>query len=256
MGMARTLLAAAKGAINRGLAPLGFSLDRISRPVLSTVDPSIRDTVARVGGFTMTTPERIIALCDAVRHVVKHNVPGDIVECGVWRGGSMMAAAFTLMQLDARRHLHLFDTFAGMPAASDDKDIQIEDGIPANVLRTAVIQETGAWAYASEDDVRRNMASTGYETSFIHLHKGMVEETLPREAPAQIAILRLDTDWYDSTRHELEHLWPGLSIGGVLIIDDYGHFSGAQLATDEFFSDKNALLFRIDYAARMIIKQI
>jgi O-methyltransferase len=233
MGMARTLLAAAKGAINRGLAPLGFSLDRISRPVLSTVDPSIRDTVARVGGFT-----------------------GDIVECGVWRGGSMMAAAFTLMQLDARRHLHLFDTFAGMPAASDDKDIQIEDGIPANVLRTTVIQETGAWAYASEDDVRRNMASTGYETSFIHLHKGMVEETLPREAPAQIAILRLDTDWYDSTRHELEHLWPGLSIGGVLIIDDYGHFSGAQLATDEFFSDKNALLFRIDYAARMIIKQI
>jgi O-methyltransferase len=99
------------------------------------------------------------------------------------------------------------------------------------------------------------MVSTGYEPSLIHLHKkGMVEETLPDKAPPEIAILRLDTDWYASTKHELENLWPRLSIGGVLIIDDYGHFSGAQLATDEFFADKRVLLLRIDYAARMAIK--
>jgi len=253
-GTGRTLLGGVKAAFNRRLAPLGLALERINRPILSTADPLILDTIDRINGYTMTTHERMISLCDAVRYVIKHNIDGDIVECGVWRGGSMMAVALTLMQLNARRHLHLFDTFTGMPAA-DDRDVQIEDGIPANVMRDAEIQASGAWAFASEQDVRQNMASTKYDMSCVHFHKGMVEDTLPQEAPAQISILRLDTDWYASTKHELDHLWPKLPVGGVLIIDDYGHFSGAQSATDEFFSDKNAFLFRIDYAARMVIKQ-
>lgn len=252
--MPRALLSVVKGAFNKGLAPLGLALDRINRTVLSTADELIKDTCSRVSPFTMTTTERITALCDAVRYITKADVPGDIVECGVWRGGSMMAVALTLQQVDARRTLHLFDTFAGMPPASD-KDVQIEDGTPAELLRHTAIERDGSWAYASEEDVLRNMLSTGYDEALIQFHKGMVEDTLPSQAPAQLSILRLDTDWYESTKHELETLWPRLSPGGVLIIDDYGHFSGARSATDEFFAERPSLFFRIDYAARMLIKR-
>ena len=98
------------------------------------------------------------------------------------------------------------------------------------------------------------MASTGYDMSRVILHKGMVEMTIPNQAPDKIAILRLDTDWYESTKHELQYLWPRLSSGGLLIIDDYGHFTGARDAVDEFFEEKPVFLFRIDYTGRMAIK--
>jgi hypothetical protein len=89
----------------------------------------------------------------------------------------------------------------------------------------------------------------------IHFHTGMVEDTIPRLAPERIAILRLDTDWYVSTKHELEWLWPRLSSGGVLIIDDYGHFTGARKAVDEFFGGQT-FLFRIDYTGRLVTKPL
>jgi hypothetical protein len=84
----------------------------------------------------------------------------------------------------------------------------------------------------------------------------MVEKTLPSHAPAQIALLRLDTDWYASTRWELEHLFPRLSRNGVLIIDDYGHFKGARQAVDEHINLHKLplLLNRIDYSGRIAIK--
>jgi hypothetical protein len=84
----------------------------------------------------------------------------------------------------------------------------------------------------------------------------MVEETIPQHAPEQISVLRLDTDWYSSTKHELMHLFPRLSKNGVLIIDDYGHWAGARKAVDEYFADQTIqpLLNRIDQTGRACIK--
>ena len=107
------------------------------------------------------------------------------------------------------------------------------------------------------EQVKRNLGSTGYDMASIKFIKGKVEQTIPREAPAQISLLRLDTDWYESTRHELVHPFPRLSVGGVLIIDDYGHWQGCRRATDEYFAENNIsiLLNRIDYTGRIAVKQ-
>jgi O-methyltransferase len=98
------------------------------------------------------------------------------------------------------------------------------------------------------------MQSTGYPSDRVHYVKGLVEATVPQQAPDEIAILRLDTDWYESTKHELEHLWPRVRPGGVLIVDDYGHFEGARRAVDEFFGP-GVFLHRIDYTGRLVLKQ-
>ena len=90
----------------------------------------------------------------------------------------------------------------------------------------------------------------------VHLIKGMVEQTIPHDAPDQIALLRLDTDWYESTAHELKHLYPRLANRGIMIIDDYGHWQGARMAVDEFIQaqDFKPFLHRIDYTGRLIVK--
>lgn len=210
---------------------------------------------AAVAAFTMTSPERIAALVEAVRYVSRHAIPGDIVECGVWRGGSMMAVARTLLELDDLRSLHLFDTFAGMPPPGDvDRD---RSGAAAADLMAMSDRETSSvWARSPLDEVRRNLAVTGYPQDRVRFVVGRVEETVPERAPASIAILRLDTDWYESTRHELVHLFPRLSVGGVLIIDDYGHWEGARKAVDEYLAETGArlLLNRIDATGRIAVK--
>lgn len=228
---------------------------RRARPLPPDIDDDARAILETVGPFTMTSPERIVALRDAVRHVCRHGIVGDIVECGVWRGGSMMAAALSLLELGERRTLHLFDTFDGMPPPGEaDRDIA---GTTAAGLLAAEDRLTGdTWAFSPLADVRANLLSTGYPQERVRFVPGRVEETIPAHAPAEIAILRLDTDWYESTRHELEHLFPRLAVGGVLIIDDYGHWQGARRAVDEYLAASQARLFlaRIDYTGRLAIK--
>ena len=218
-------------------------------------DPGVAATCRAVEAFTMTSPERVAALVEAVRYVCRHRVPGDVVECGVWRGGSMMAVARTLLELGERRGLHLFDTFAGMPPpGAHDRDLA---GVAAADLMAAEDPATGSvWARSPLDDVRRNVLSTGYPEGDVRFVVGRVEETVPRQAPATIAILRLDTDWYESTRHELVHLFPRVAAGGVLIIDDYGHWQGARRAVDEYLAASSAriLLNRIDVTGRIAVK--
>jgi hypothetical protein len=198
----------------------------------------------------MTSVERIHALIRAVQYIAEHDIAGAIVECGVWRGGSMMAIAQTLMTRNqADRDLYLFDTFEGMtePGADDRRP----DGDPAARIfaETRLSDGIGSdWCRASLNEVQSNLLRTGYPYDLLHFVKGKVEETIPQSAPAAIAILRLDTDWYDSTRHELEHLMPRLTQGGVLIIDDYGDWAGARKATDDYLTRtrEKILLNRID----------
>jgi O-methyltransferase len=209
-------------------------------------DDEAKEVIAASRPYTMTAPDKLFALILATRHVSRHKIPGDIVECGVWRGGSMHAAARTLNAAgDTERDLYLFDTYEGMPPPTD-RDMR-HDGTPAAELLAKRSRDHGVWAVATLDDVQEGFAQVPYPSERVHFVKGLVEETIPDRAPEQIAILRLDTDWYESTRHELEHLYPRLSSGGVLLIDDYGWWKGAREAVHEFLeqSGERLLLLRM-----------
>jgi hypothetical protein len=221
-------------------------------PELSSFD---RETLALVRPYTMTSPQRVQALILATRYVARRRIAGAFVECGVWRGGSMLATARTLRDAgDPGRDLYLFDTFSGMPEPGPE-DVRAHDGASAARL----LQEPGedqTRAEASLATVKATMALSDHDPARIHYVVGKVEETIPGAAPPHIALLRLDTDWYESTRHELNHLFPRLAVGGVLIIDDYGWWAGARRAVDEYFAAHSApiLLNIIDDTGRIGVR--
>lgn len=199
------------------------------------VDQETFKIIAAVKPYTMTGRDKLIALIGAVRHLARTGLPGTIVECGVWRGGSMHAVARTLIAEGVRdRELYLFDTFAGMTEPTD-QDVRT-DGRPAADMLATSPKTTWVWGVASREEVEAGLRTLDYPYERFHLVEGPVEQTIPDQAPPQIALLRLDTDWHESTRHELEHLYPRLVRGGVLIIDDYGSWRGARAATDEFLA--------------------
>jgi O-methyltransferase len=243
----------------RGLT--GFEVRRAPRPKASVTgkggkkpitfpldyDEVSKEIITSVRSRTMTSREKLNALIFAVRYVVRHDIPGDIVECGVWRGGSMMTIAKTLQSVDAAdRRLHLYDTYEGMtePTEHDRR----HDGRMAADMLAVTGRDGHVWAAASLEDVQQGMRETGYPEGLITYYKGPVEQTIPENAPEQISILRLDTDWYESTRHELEHLFPRLVPGGVLLLDDYGWWEGCRKAVEEFLADTKIpmLLMRMD----------
>jgi hypothetical protein len=226
-------------------------------PLPADYDDETVATIKRVRRHTMTSPARLEAMIAAVRHVVRADVPGAIVECGVWRGGSMMGAALTLRQLGATdRELFLFDTFSGMtPPTPEDVD-SAYDGFSLSRMWERRRRGDMNWIGVPAAEVRAAMDGTAYPRDRVHLVEGPVEETVPDQAPERIAVLRLDTDWYASTRHEMEHLYPRLVPGGVLLLDDYGHYAGARRAVDEYFAAHGPppLLQRLDYTGRIAIK--
>jgi hypothetical protein len=201
----------------------------------------------------MTSAERIYALIQAVRYISSNDIEGAIVECGVWKGGSMAAIAKILLQLrNTTRDLYLFDTFAGMtePTANDID----YSGRQASVVLS---EDIGTKCEdAPLEQVKEVLYGTGYPKERMHFICGNVEKTIPASAPDLISLLRLDTDWYASTKHELVHLFPRLAQAGVLIIDDYGHWKGSRQACDEYFAQNRVpiLLNRIDYTGRIALK--
>lgn len=210
-------------------------------------DETAKEIITAVKPWTMTSIERLNALIQSVRYVTKHELPGDIVECGVWRGGSMQAVARTLLSLDVKdRELYLFDTFEGMSEPTDE-DKRVDGKSAADLLATQG-KDRPIWALATLDDVQDGFSRISYPAERLHYVQGKVEDTIPAEAPEQIAILRLDTDWYASTKHELEHLYDRLVPGGVLLLDDYGYWQGSRQAVDEFLEETGArlLLSRMD----------
>jgi hypothetical protein len=219
-------------------------------------DEEAVEIIRIVKPHTGPSVELIFALIQAVRYVVRAKIPGSIVECGVWKGGSMMAAAHTLKRLGSEeREIYLFDTFEGMTKPTDVDISYVGEEASLEYERLKRSNGTSEWCYAPLEQVQQNLASTGYDPDKVKFIKGKVEDTIPDMAPSQISILRLDTDWYESTRHELVHLYPRLSPGGVLIVDDYGHWKGSRKATDEYLEQNSfVLLNRIDYSGRLAIK--
>ncbi|MDB2685719.1 TylF/MycF family methyltransferase [Mariniblastus sp.] len=213
-----------------------------------------RELIASVQHLTMTSPERILALVKAVEYLSVSQIEGDVVECGVWKGGSMVATANTLIARDdAQRRLWLYDTFEGMSdPTEEDVDFmgQTADRLLGEQDR---LQSDSIWCFSPLEQVKSAMQATGYPDDLVNFVSGKVEDTLPLTKPKKIALLRLDTDWYESTRCELEHLFPLMVDGAVLIVDDYGHWEGCRRAVDEYFQKHGVriLLNRIDYTGRI-----
>jgi len=223
--------------------------DEGSRSFPPDFDQAVCELYERVRPYTMTSVERVLALRDAVRYVSSAKIPGDICECGVWRGGSMMVVALTLLEMgDTSRDLYLFDTFT-RPPEPGPKDSPSAGAELADALKIPEL------ALLPIEEVRAKLGDTGYPGEKIHLVQGLVEDTVPARAPENLALLRLDTDYYSSTAHEMQHLYGRLSPGGILIIDDYGKFIGARTAVDEYFNStgQHVLLNRIDETGRLVV---
>lgn len=204
------------------------------------LSPEDKAIWSEVKAFTLTDKWRVLALILSVQHIVKHNLPGCIVECGVWRGGSMMAIARALLNRGIMdRKLYLFDTFQGMPAPCE-KDRHFDDDVRAQYEAAQFSNREGSsWCYAPLEEVRRNLESTGYPTENLHFIPGKVEDTLPVTDVPEIAMLRLDTDFYESTKAEMEYLYPKLTSGGILLLDDYYNWLGSKDAVDEYIAEHN-----------------
>lgn len=214
-----------------------------------------REIYGRVKEQTMIGALGVLANLDAVDYIASNKIPGAFVECGVWRGGSVAAM---LMRLaghgDQGRDVFLFDTFAGMTAPTDvDKRGNI---IALEKYKQTQKSDHNAWCYAPLEGVKNTIQATGYDESKVHYIKGDVLETLKSTEVPDISLLRLDTDWYESTKVELEVLYPKVVQGGVIILDDYGAWEGARLAADEYFGKLGyrPLMFRVDTTRRMFVK--
>jgi len=207
---------------------------------------------------TMISVERAYSLYSAVKYIVQAGIPGNCAECGVWKGGAAMLMALTLLKCRPKKlpEIYLFDTFNGMTEPGEKDRISWNRRPVCEKWEEDLRGEKnnfGWWAIPREE-VLDNMYSTGYPRDLVIAVEGDVHETVPQNAPEQLSLLRLDTDWYESTAHELRHLYPRLNAGGVLLIDDYGHFTGARQAVDEYLTNKPVYLHRDDYTGRSLVK--
>jgi hypothetical protein len=247
--------------IDRASRRFGIVISRVGSeqnrlPVEATAEQAT--TIASLRPYTMTSAERLWSLLNAVRYVVEEDIPGDLAECGVWRGGSIMAMALQLRDMGVGdRRIWLYDTFAGMtPPTAEDVEAGTGTTAADMLSHTDVGDGNNVWCVAGRADVEANVRSTGYPMDQFTFVEGDVARTLYEQAPDRIALLRLDTDWYESTRIGLEVLYPRLAVGGVCILDDYGHWEGARKAVDDYFADRGLRPFMhpIDYSGRLFIK--
>lgn len=222
---------------------------------IKNLDTQAKETVLETREYTLLNPDKLYAFIQSIRYIEKFAVPGAIVECGVWRGGAIMAAALTLNQLGAKdRSFYLYDTFAGMSKPGDKDQPMPGTGaidLSEEFEKTQTGEDSSNWCCASLEDVKNNLSKVHYDQSKFIFVEGKVEDTLPGTLPDSISILRLDTDWYESTKQEMKHLFPLLVPKGVLIIDDYYRWAGNKEAVDEYLEqyDIPILLTRVGNSA-------
>jgi len=220
--------------------------------------PFTKEIFKAVKPYTMTCIERVDALINAVQYIVENNIEGAMVECGVWRGGSIMTMALTLKKLGIEnKEIYLYDTFSGMTEPAE-VDVAVDGETAKQIFsQKKISQDQSDWCFSSLEEVKDNIFSTGYPKELFHFVKGKVENTIPQAIPDKISLLRLDTDWYESTKHEMEHLFPILEKKGVLIIDDYGYWKGSRKAIDDYIEKKKICIFfnkTDNFGARIAIK--
>ncbi len=214
--------------------------------------------------YTMISDSSLVRIIDLVKYVNKNNISGDFVECGVWRGGACMAIALTQVKcLGCTRDIWLYDTFEGMTRPTDEdgpkatnKYKDIIDG--RHVDRYDQWHKENKWIYCPIEMVQKNMYSTGYDLEKINFVSGDVLKTIDKNSPSAIALLRLDTDWYESTKKELDVLFPRVSIGGIVIVDDYYAWPGSKKAADDFMiANRNKIVILENKSPQpLILKRI
>lgn len=255
-----------KSAIMSLATQFGYNISKrksIKAEILELV-PEIKEydleTIVIAKSISMQSIERLWSVVSAVKYVCANNIPGDFVECGVFLGGSGVAIGRTLDKYfpEQNRRILLFDTYEGM-VEPGEFDYKANSDIHSSSFLSSNTKEDGkfnVWAYASEESVKHNLETLqNYPMDNFNLVKGDVARTLVQNDIKSVAFLRLDTDWYDSTKIELEVLWPKLSMGGVLIVDDVGHWAGARKAFEDFFQeDQKRLVHRIDSTGRLLVK--
>ncbi len=243
--------------IQKALIRLGYNLVKFDDLPDDILEKDFLNYFEKNKQFSMTGLLRMYALYHATKYVIENNIEGDIVECGVWKGGSSMLCADMLIERNlVDKKLYLYDTYQGM---SEPTDKDIYKGLQEKAYKDWMKRQTKTynnWCYAPLEEVKANMLSTGYPEKKMIFVKGKVEDTIPDTIPKKIALLHLDTDWYESTYHELVHLFPLLSKNGVLIIDDYGYWQGCCEAVNQYFQENNIklLLNRIDGNGRILVK--
>lgn len=218
-------------------------------------DQAFMELYALCHQYTMTSMERLYSLYNSVHYVIDNQIEGDLVECGVWRGGSSMMMALTLLKKGiSNRQIFLYDTFEGMSEPTSEDSTFQGEAAEELLMKQDKDAEDSIWCYSSIEEVKTNLEKTNYPEAQLKFVKGKVEDTLLSSKPAKIALLRLDTDWYVSTKSELEILYPLLSSKGILIIDDFGHWEGARKAVMEYFKGSSPMMHRIDNTGRILIK--
>lgn len=228
------------------MAPLVYTLLDLRSRLADAKDALLPGEFAKlyrqVRPYTMCSRARLRGLHDAVQYALDHGIPGDIVECGAARGGSAALMGLMLTN-EPHRTLWLFDTFEGLPPpTTDDPDYELAQAF-VGTFRADL-------AEVVELLKRLNLAER------TRLIKGLFQDTVPVSPVRAIAVLHLDGDWYQSVKVCLDHLYDRVSPGGVVQIDDYGHWAGARKAVDEFFARRGLRLGMkyLDYTGRQLIK--
>lgn len=258
-----------KTAIQKVFNALGYKISKTeskptpppTRHIIPEIDDFDERTIRTALQYSMTSTERMWAIIQSLKMIARKHIPGDLVECGVWRGGNILLFALESEKLGLKRDIWAYDTYEGMSEPTD-ADVSFRGKSAQDLLAAEPKipkKEThhNVWCYSPIDEVRANIARHAKSTDHIRFVKGKVEDTLKDEKnlPKEIALLRLDTDWYESTKMGLETLYPRLAKGGVLIMDDYGHWGGARRAADEYFKGEELFLHRVDYTCRLLIKE-
>lgn len=242
----------------------GYEISRAGRKQAAAIPVEFNDaeralfSLVKDNEMTMTSSERMFATMMACKHAVESGIVGDFVECGVWRGGNSILAAGEFHQRNSNKAVYLFDTFEGMTAPTEFDKAALSGVAAEKKYQETKRGENSDWCYSSLDEVKNNFAKAGLLSDRVKFVKGDVLKTLEDEnnLPEKISVLRLDTDWYESTRKEMEVLYPRLSVGGIIMIDDYGHWAGAKKAVDEYFERHGGRPFLqyIDRTGRIGIK--
>ncbi|MEW6332995.1 MAG: TylF/MycF/NovP-related O-methyltransferase [Thermodesulfobacteriota bacterium] len=249
-----------KTLINNMVKKIGYEIVAYDKEGIpgDMADEPFRAIYNACKAYSICSVAAMFALYKSIEYIVRNNIEGDLVECGVYKGGSAMLMAHTLRHFhETGRNIYLYDTFEGMPPPTEE-DKSITGDYAGDLLDRKDKTADQMRCISPIEEVTKNMESTAYPKRNIFCTKGKVEDTIPGTVPDKIALLRLDTDWYESTKHELEHLYPILSHNGILIIDDYGYWQGARHAVDEYFEDHSISTFleRVDSTVRVCVKNV
>lgn len=243
--------------LNRIIDKTGLKLvsNKDSYPI--EIEPKNKRLIELVKPNSMSPNIRLHELINSIEYIINKNIKGDFVECGVWRGANLVVMQ-KLLERNKTENIQVYgyDTFEGMSEPTEFDSDYMGNKAEDAMKKTPKKEGRGIWAYSTIETVINNIENFVNSPNNVKLIKGKVEETLTKKKnlPNSISLLRLDTDFYESTKIELEVLFPLLTKGGILIIDDYGHFTGARKAVDQYFKNQKIWLKYVDYTCRLYVK--